>query len=150
MLAGTTTGPRDWAPALALIVTGLAYIPFDFNLHQRYKHAAAASDPRRGFVFAMLAGGILSTAIGGAVALYSLGTNLLGSPFENWQQVARAGASACVVGLIILAIYFWTAKREHRFSGLMKRPATEEAPTSMEPEHIVPTPMLPDDMLPSI
>src|SRR5204862_595342 len=43
MLAGITTGPRDWAPALALIVTGLAYIPFDFNLHQRYKHAAAAS-----------------------------------------------------------------------------------------------------------
>jgi len=151
MLAGTTTGPRDWAPALALIITGLAYIPFDFNLHQRYRNdAAAAADPRRGFVFAMLAGCMLSTAIGGAVALYSLGTDLLGSPFENWQQVARAGASACVVGLIILAIYFWTAMREHLFSGLMKRPATEEAPTSMEPEHIVPTPMLPDDMLPNI
>ena len=85
---------------------------------------------------------ILSTAIGGAVALYSLGTNLLGSPFENWQQVARAGASACVVGVIVLALYFWTARREHLFSGLTKRPATEEAPSSMEPapEQIVPTP----------
>jgi hypothetical protein len=151
MLAGTTTGPREWAPALALIVTGLAYIPFDFNLHQRYeKDAAAAADPRRGFVFAMLAGGILSTAIGGAVALYSLGTNLLGSPFANWQQVARAGASACVVGLIILAIYFWTARREHLFSGLMKRPATEEAPTSMEPERIVPIPIQPDEIVSNI
>jgi hypothetical protein len=153
MLAGITTGPREWAPALALIVTGLAYIPFDFNLHQRYKHdAAAASDPRRGFVFAMIAGGILSTAIGGAVALYSLGTNLLGSPFENWQQVARAGASAFVVGVIILAIYLWTARREHLFSGLMKRPATEEAPSSMEPETelIVKAQIPPDEILPNI
>jgi hypothetical protein len=153
MLAGITTGPRDWAPALALIVTGLAYIPFDFNLHQRYKlDTTLAADPRRGFVFAMLAGGILSTAIGGAVALYSLGTNLLGSPFENWQQVARAGASACVVGVIILAIYLWTVRREHLFSGLMKRPATEEAPSSMEPapELIVKTKILPDEILPNI
>jgi hypothetical protein len=153
MLAGLTTGPRDWAPALALIITGLAYIPFDFNLHQRYKRdAATAADPRRGFVFAMLAGGILSTAIGGAVALYSLGTNLLGSPFENWQQVARAGASACVVGVIILALYFWIARREHLFSGLMKRAEIEEASPSTEPapEQIVPTPALPDEILSKI
>ena len=153
MIAGITTGPREWAPALALIVTGLAYIPFDFNLHQRYKHdAAVASDPRRGFVFAMLAGGILSTAIGGAVALYSLGTNLLGSPFENWQQVARVGASAFVVGVIILAIYLWTARREHLFSGLTKRLPTEEASSNMEPapELIVKAEISPDEILPNI
>ncbi|HEY6284957.1 MAG TPA: hypothetical protein VIX20_04800, partial [Ktedonobacteraceae bacterium] len=153
ILAGITTGPREWAPALALIVTGLAYIPFDFNLRQRYKHdPAEASDPRRGFVFAMIAGGILSTAIGGAVALYSLGTNLLGSPFENWQQVARAGVSACVVGVIILAIYLWTARREHLFSGLTKRAPTEEAPSSMEPapELIVKAEIPPDEILPNI
>jgi hypothetical protein len=153
MLAGITTGPRNWAPALALIVTGLAYIPFDINLRQRHKYdAAVAADPRRGFVFAMLAGGILTTSIGGAVALYSLGTNLLGSPFVNWQQVARAGASACAVGVIILAIYFWTARREQLFSGFTKRPATEEAPSNMEPvpEHIVTTPILQSELLPNI
>jgi len=153
MLAGITTGPREWAPALALIVTGLTYIPFDFNLHQHYKYeAAAASDPRRGFVYAMLAGGILSTAIGGAVALYSLGTNLLGSPFENWQQVARVGASAFVVGVIILAIYLWTARREHLFSGLTKRLPTEEASSNMEPapELIVKAEIPPDEILPNI
>jgi Domain of unknown function (DUF5671) len=153
MLADIATGPRDWAPALALIITGLAYIPFDINLYQRYKHdAAVAADPRRGFVFAMLAGGILSTAIGGAVALYSLGTDLLGSPFENWQQVARAGASACVVGVMMLALYFWTARREHLFSGLTKRPETGEAPLSMEPapKHIVPTTILQSEVLSSI
>jgi len=134
LLTAINTGPRDWAPALALIITGLAYIPFDFNLHQRYKNnAAAAADPRRGFVFAMLAGGILSTAIGGAVAFYSLGTNILGSPFDNWQQVSREGLSACVVGVIILAIYLWTARREHLFSGLTKRPVIEDVPAMMEP-----------------
>ncbi len=153
MIAGITTGLREWAPALALIVTGLAYIPFDFNLHHRFKHdAAAASDPRRGFVYAMLAGGILSTAIGGAVALYSLGTNLLGSPFENWQQVARVGASAFVVGVIILAIYLWTARREHLFSGLTKRLPTEEASSNMEPayELILKAEIPPDEILPNI
>ena len=153
LLAGITTGPRDWAPALALIITGLAYIPLDINLHLRYKHdAATAADPRRGFVFTMLAGGILSASIGGAVALYALGTNLLGSSFENWQQVARAGASACVVGVMILALYYWIARREHLFSGLTRRPATEEALSSIEPapEHVVPTPILPGEILPNI
>jgi Domain of unknown function (DUF5671) len=141
LLAGIQPGLRGWAPALALIVTGLAYIPFDFNLHQGYKHdAAVASDPRRGFVFALIAGGILSAAIGGAVALYALGTYLLGSPFENWQQVARAGVSALVVGVLILGIYLWTARREHLFSDLTKRPATTETPTITElaPDLVVP------------
>ena len=153
ILAGIQPGPRGWAPALALIVTGLAYIPFDFNLHQRYKHdAAVASDPRRGFVFALIAGGILSAAIGGAVALYSLGTNLLGSPFENWQQVARAGASAFVVGVLILGIYLWTARREHLFSGLTRRPATTETPSVMEPasELVVPAQPAPVEIPPTI
>ena len=153
LLAGIQPGPRGWAPALALIVTGLAYIPFDFNLHQRYKHdAAVASDPRRGFVFALIAGGILTTAIGGAVALYSLGTNLLGSPFENWQQVARAGASAFVVGVLILGIYLWTARREHLFSGLTRRPATTETPSITEPasELVVPAQPAPVEIPPTI
>ncbi len=135
-LGGIQPGPRDWAAALALIVTGLAYIPLDFYLHRRYKQdAALASDARRGFVFALIAGGILSAAIGGAVALFAFGTYLLGSPFEDWQHVARSGASAFVVGVLILGIYLWTARREHLFSGLIKRPAPpEEAPLAVEPE----------------
>jgi len=155
VLAGINTGPRDWAPALALIITGITYIPFDFYLHQRYRHdTAVAAEPRRGFVFAMLAAGILSTAIGAAVALYSLGTYLLGSPFENWQQVARAGASACIVGVIVLAWYFWTARHEQLLSGLMKRPVIEEeqAPQGTVPksEPAKPVSLLPDEMLTNI
>jgi hypothetical protein len=144
ILASIQPGPRGWSPALALIITGLAYIPFDFNQRLRYKHdTSVASDPWRGFVFAMIAGGILSAAIGGAVALYSLGTNLLGSSFENWQQVARAGVSAFVVGVLILGIYLWTARREHLFSGLTKLPATQETPSTIEsaPELEVPAPV---------
>jgi hypothetical protein len=104
----------------------------------------------------MLAAGILSTAIGAAIALYSLGTYLLGSPFENWQQVARAGASACVVGVIVLAWYFWTARRERLFSGLTKRPATvEEALPTTGPElkpaePAEPVSLLLDEMLTNI
>jgi hypothetical protein len=149
-LGGIQPGPRGWAPALALIITGLAYIPLDFYLHRRYKQdAALAADPRRGFVFALIGGGILSAAIGGAVALYSLFTNLLGSPFENWQYVARVSASACVVGVLILAIYLWTARREHLFSGLVRRPAPEETPAIVEP---VPQPVQlpPAEILPTI
>ncbi len=155
VLAGINSGPRDWAPALAFIITGLAYVPFDYYLHQRYQHdTAVAAEPRRGFVFAMLAASILSTAIGAAVALYSLGTNLLGSPFDNWQQVARAGASACIVGVIVLVWYFFAARREQLLSGLTKRPVIEEEQvqqnTVPESEPEIPSPMLPDEMLTTI
>jgi hypothetical protein len=134
-LGGVQPGPRGWAPALALIVTGLAYIPLDLYLHRCYKQdPALAADPRRGFVFVLIGGGILSAAIGGAVALYSLLTDFLGSPLENWQYVARVGTSAFIVGVLIVASYLWTARREHLFSGLIKRSASEEMPSHVEPE----------------
>ncbi len=89
---------------------------------------STASEPRRGFVFALIGGGILAVAIGGGFALYALATNLLGSPIGNWPYIARAGASAFVVGVIILGLYLWTARHEHLFSGLFKRPEPVEAP----------------------
>ena len=57
-----------------------------------------------------------------------------------------------MVGGIILAMYFWIARRENLFSGLAKRPAAEKAPSTMEPasEYIAPTPILPDEILPNI
>jgi len=128
-IAGMQLGPHDWAPALALVITGLAYIPLDLHLRRRYKvDTSTASEPRRGFVFALIGGGILAVAIGGGFALYALATNLLGSPIGNWPYIARAGASAFVVGVIILGLYLWTARREHLFSGLFKRPEPVEAP----------------------
>ena len=132
-IARTQLGPRDWAPTLALLITGLAYIPLDLRLRRYYKHTSTALEPRRGLVFALIGGGILTAAIGGAVALYSLATNLLGSPFENWPHVARVGTSAFIVGVLILAIYFWTARREHLFGGLLKHPAPSVASSTAIP-----------------
>jgi hypothetical protein len=149
-LGGIQPGPPSWSPALALIVTGLAYIPLDLYLHRRYKQdPALAADPRRGFVFALIGGGILSAGIGGAVALYSLLTNVLGSPLENWQYIARAGTSAFVVGMFIVVIYLWIARRELLFSGLIKRPASEEMHTHVEPEHL-PDQLPPAEVAPTI
>jgi hypothetical protein len=149
-LGGVQPGPRAWAAALALLVTGLAYIPLDLYLHRRYtEDASLAADPRRGFVFALIGGGILSAAIGGAVALYSLLTNLLGSPPENWQYLARTGVSAFVVGIFIVAIYLWTARRESLFSGVMRRTVPEETPPMVEPASL-PRQLPPAEISPTI
>ncbi len=88
---------------------------------------------------------MLATAIGGAFALYAVISNALGSPLDNWQHLARAGASAVAVGLIILAVYFVLANREKLFVRTgksaavvagMPEPASAEAqtlPVSMAP-----------------
>ena len=49
----------------------------------------------------------------------------------------------------ILAVYFLIARREDLFSGLTKRPATEEMPSSIEfePEQNVSTSNVPDEVL---
>ncbi|GAC1377837.1 MAG: hypothetical protein NVSMB33_00330 [Ktedonobacteraceae bacterium] len=115
--------PDDWATALALIVTGVGYIPLDMLLRQRSARAAFIA-PLRGFMLALLGGGILAGAIGGAIALYAYGTALLGSPFDNWLYTALAGLAACTVGLSIVALYLWTSVREHFFGGSSKQKTT--------------------------
>jgi Domain of unknown function (DUF5671) len=118
----TAATTNDWLAAIAFIITGLAYIPLDLYLHRRdAQDPATATGARRGFVFALLGGGTLALGIGLAVALYALGTSLLGSPLNDWQNVARAGASAFVIGGIMVGVYLWTARREQLFSGLVRQ-----------------------------
>jgi hypothetical protein len=102
----------------ALVVAGGAYIPLDLSLRRqnRLDHEVAGG-PRRGLVLALLAGGIVSLAIGGAVALYTWVTALFGSPINNWAQVARMGLVAFIIGGVLVAIYLSTALRE-RFIGV--------------------------------
>ncbi len=120
-VSGARVEPGDWAGAIALVITGIGYIPFDLYLQRRSSQdAAIASVPRRGFVFALLGSGIIVGAVGAAVALYALGTFLLGSPLNDWPHVARLGLSAFVVGAAIVGIYLWRATHEHLFSGLAK------------------------------
>ncbi|HEY1390837.1 MAG TPA: DUF5671 domain-containing protein [Ktedonobacterales bacterium] len=95
----------EWAAALALMVTGLGAIAVHVRLH-----AAAASDtgariPWQASVLALLAGGIVTAAVGLAVALYAVGTALLGAPLTDWEQTARAGAAALLVGALLTAVY---------------------------------------------
>ena len=102
-----------WSGSLALLITGSGYIVFDVHLYRRRKQDVPGAEiARRGFVFALLGGGVLATAIGGAFALYAVISAALHSPLDNWQHIARSGATDVAVGLAILAVYFVLANRE--------------------------------------
>ncbi len=118
--SNTAITPESWANAIAFIVTGIAYIPLDILLRRRSEHASYTA-PLRGFVFALFGGGILTSAIGGATALYAYSTSLLGSPLDNWQYIAHAGLAALVVGIAIVSLYLWVGLREHFFSFAAKQ-----------------------------
>ena len=132
--AGNVPLPEDWAAALAAIISGLAYPLLAFYLRRwSMREPAVAAMPRRGFLFALLGGGTLAGAIGSAVALYALGTALLGSPLDNWVSMARTGLSAGITGACVMGISLWLALREHTFKGLIRhqeepQPAVEQAP----------------------
>lgn len=128
----------DWIMTIALIVAGLAYIPLDLYLHRRdAQNPTTAMGPRRGFVFAMLGGGILALGIGLAVALYAFGTSVLGSPLSDWPNVARSGSSAFVVGVLIVGIYLWLARREQLLSNLVRHaPPAPLSTLSTDPQQL--------------
>lgn len=136
--SSTVPMPTSWANALALIITGIGYIPLDIHLRRRSKHAAFTT-PLRGFVFTLFGGGILTGAIGGATALYAYGTSLLGSPFDNWQYVAHSGLAALVIGIAIVGLYLWVGLRQHFFSPPAKQPtpATTTPPDSLDAKPII-------------
>ena len=109
----------NWASALALMIAGLAYLPL--ALHLRRTTQAETSAPRRGFVLALLAGGIITGAVGLTITLYTLGTSLLGAPLNDWQQTVRGGLAALVVGLILAITYGLIALQERSIGALFKR-----------------------------
>ncbi len=123
-LTAAAPDARSWITSIALIVAGIGYIPLDLYLWRRNNSDPnSAAGPRRGFVLAVLGGGILALAIGGASALYAWATSLFGSPISNWQQAAQIGLSAFAVGVIIVAVYLQTTIREHLLKVSTKRPA---------------------------
>jgi hypothetical protein len=65
---------RSWVSDTALALFGISSIGFDLSLQRQNKlEPLVAAGPRRGFVFALLGGGIISLAIGSATALYAWG-----------------------------------------------------------------------------
>jgi len=118
-VAPAPTGPdgNSWVLTIALILSGLSYIPLDLSIQRRFTlDPTATIGPRRGLVLALLGASILAVAIGGATALYTWLTAVLGSPLTNWPQVAHAGLAAATVGVIVASIYLWTIRAEHLFT----------------------------------
>ena len=142
---------EQWAFALALTIAGLAYIPLAVYLRLATTEAKYSA-PRRGFILALLAGGIITGAVGLTMTLYTFGTYLLGAPLDNWQQTVRAGLAALFVGVILVISYGWVALQERSIGALFRRmreatakptpvaapvaagetPAVSEAPTPEE------------------
>lgn len=114
------TFATQWAGALALAIAGLAYIPLAVHL-RRSTGSAEESAPRRGFILALLAGGIITGAVGLTMTLYAVGTSLLGAPLGNWEQIVRAGLAVLLVGIILVISYGWTALQEHSIGALFAR-----------------------------
>lgn len=137
--SNTTLTTEGWATAYAVIVSGIAYIPLDIFLRRRSEKLGIVA-PLRGFVFALLGGGILALAIGGATALYAYGTSLLGTPFDNWPYVAHGGLAAFIVGVAVVAIYSLISLRENFFGRSKKQqPAVVSAPSpATNPTEVVP------------
>ena len=132
---------QTWVSAIAFVLAGLGYIPVGFYLYRRNRIApTTVAGPRRGFVLALLGGGILASAIGGATALYAWITSVSGFPIAEWQQVAHTGVSAFVVGLILVGLYLRTAIREHLVSGLIKRSPTSPLSPAPTPSKVTTQP----------
>lgn len=111
------------ASSIALVITGLGYVPLALRLRQQSRMLARPT-PRRGMVLALLAAGTLTAAVGLAVTLYAVVTASAGVPLDNWQEIARSSGVALVIGLALAAIYGQRAIAE----GLFRRqPAVPSA-----------------------
>lgn len=141
----SAVGPADWANSLALVVTGIGYIPLDLLLRSRSARTAFAA-PLRGFVFTMLGSGILAGAIGGATALYAASTAALGSPINGWQYTAHQGLAAFAVGAVLVGLYLWTGIHNRFFSAST---TTQTATTTPAPAETVPAPGTMDKAVPA-
>lgn len=120
-----------WAGALALTISGAPYIALALHL-RRSSAQMEENAPRRGFILALLAGGTVTGAVGLTITLYSLGTNLLGAPLANSEEMVRAGLAALLVGAILVTSYGWIALQEHSLAALVKRLKTAmRAPSSL-------------------
>lgn len=122
--SGVTITTEEWASSAALLITGIGYVPLAIRLRQRSRLDARAT-PRRGLVLALLALGTLTTAVGLAVTLYAVLTASIGAPLSNWQETARSGGVALVIGLVLAGIYLQRALAEGIFR--RHRPVRAEA-----------------------
>jgi hypothetical protein len=124
---------QDWIKAIALVIAGCGYVPLEAYLRRRNAvDGSLASGPRRSVVLALLAGGVVGLAIGGATVLYAWGTTLLGSAITDWQQVAHLGLAAAIISACLVTVYLWSALREHHLRSKLSA-TTRPLPAPLKP-----------------
>lgn len=128
---GSPPNAATWAGDIAAIIAGAAYVPLALWLGARARRTGV-STPRRAFVYVLLAFGTLGAVISLIFVLYAFVSNSLGTPLNNWEQLARQGVANVVVGAIIVGIYVFLARREGWF---VRQPAHAEA-TTPAPAHM--------------
>jgi hypothetical protein len=121
---------NDWAMAWALLLTGLASVPLVLDL-QRRTAQTGISGPHRGLVLGLLAAGAVTAATGAVIALYALGTEVLGAGLDNWQGTARTGVVVLVDGAVVVGLYLWLGLRLRYFRA-PQPVAPAAAPDSIE------------------
>lgn len=125
-VGGDSPQPGDWATGVGDIVGGVVWIPLALLLRLRARAEDAISGTviaRRLFVILNLAGGTITGAVGLAVMLYAIGTAQFGAQLQGWENIARGGAAALLVGATLALIYGWNARREHSFAAGIKPPS---------------------------
>jgi len=118
----------DWSSPLAVALAGAIYLPITLLL-RRQTQASGVQGPRRAFVLAMLAGGTIAGAIGGAIALFSGVTAALGVPVDTSGEAGRGGSAALLTGAILAGVYLWSAVSER----LLRRGAPQPSPAAPTP-----------------
>lgn len=122
---GNAPSADTWALDLAVVATGLIYVPTALWLGSLARRTGV-SVPRRAFVYYQLAFGTLGAVISLIFVLYAFVTNALGEPSLNWQQQARQGVANIIIGAILVGIYVFIARREGWFTR-QPTPSTEPA-----------------------
>ncbi len=118
---------RVWPTHSGFLIAGLAYIPLALYLRRLAANSGVYA-PRRAFVFALLALGTLAGVISLIFLLYTLVSQALGSPLNEWQSQARQSAAFVVVATLIVVLYIALARTEGWFSQSPAAPATPIAP----------------------
>jgi hypothetical protein len=118
-----TFGTPAWSTPLALLVSGVVYIPLGLVLRWATQRTEATS-PRRAVVLALLAGGVVAGAVGLALALFAYGSAAAGAPISDFERVGRSGIATLVPGVLLAGFYAWSAWSERL---LVRAPGAEPA-----------------------
>ncbi|GER89957.1 hypothetical protein KDW_41190 [Dictyobacter vulcani] len=133
---GVGVNHQAWFESWALVLSGVCYVLVDWYIRKVSKRdGELVAGPCRGYVLTLIGAGVLTGAIGLAVALYTGVTALLGSAVSDWQLAAQGGLSAFLVGVVLVGIYLPTALRHHLFKE--SETPQEETTATVIPEQSV-------------